>query len=144
MISKTINNNQFKEAIKTSFINDEYIFHAYNPTVKVETIGDIIKDISTRINEDVSNAEIKGVYDKNILVGYYVFDLPHKTLVSFGLNVGYRKRKYLKELWSLIRADLKGKFQAFLWSRNLRACKWLQKNGMKIVAADNLLTHLIY
>jgi hypothetical protein len=144
MVSKYINQEEFKQAIKVAFVNDTAVFTLYNPNTPVRTVEDIIKDISTRIHADVTNAEIKGVYDKNTLVGYYVIDMPHKTLVSFGLNIGYRKRKYLKKFWSLIRTDLKGIFQCFLWSRNARACKWLQKNGMKIIAADNLLTHLTF
>lgn len=142
--SKEINNEQFKEAIKVSFVNDPLIFALYNPNVKVITVEDIVNDISGRIKSDVNGAVIKGVYDKGVLIGYYVYDYAHKTLVSFGLNIGYRRRKYLNKFWSMIRDDLKGMFQCFLWTRNGRGIKWLQKNKMKIVATDNLLTQLIF
>lgn len=143
MIEKNINKEQFKEAIKMSFVNDPDIFVMYAPGIRVNNVSDIVEDISKRICSDVSTATIKGVYEKNILIGYYVYDYNRKTLVSFGLNVGYRSRKYLKQFWSLIRSDLKGMFQCILWTRNIRGIKWLQKNGMNIVASDNLITQLI-
>lgn len=142
MITKDINKKQFKDAIKIAFDADKVIYNLYCPHVKVETVDDIVDDISARIGKDVSKATIKGVYEKNELIGYYVYH--GKTLVSFALNVKYRNRKYLKEFWNKIRSDLKGSFQAFLWSKNIRAAKWLEKMGMKIIAQDNLLTHLNY
>lgn len=142
MITKDINKKQFKDAIKIAFDADPKIYSLYCPHVKVETVDDIVNDISGRIGKDISTATIKGVYEKNELIGYYVYH--GKTLVSFALNVKYRNRKYLKEFWSEIRSDLKGSFQCFLWSVNVRGWKWLEKMGMKIIAQDNLLTHLNY
>jgi hypothetical protein len=144
MISKIINNDQFCDAIKIAFDKDDKIFSLYCPLVEVKKLEDIVNDISDRIKSDVPCATIKGVYDKNKLIGYYVYDLEVKSLVSFGLNIEYRKRKYLKEFFSLIRDDLKGRWQILLWSRNIRGIKWLIKNGLKINSENNLITHLIY
>ncbi len=142
MISKQINTTQFKEAIKIAFDSDKDIYSLYCPHVSVNNVDDIVNDIATRIGKDVSSAIIKGIYEKSELIGYYVYY--GKTLISFALGMKYRNRKYLKEFWSKIREDLRGSFQCFLWSRNRRGYRWLEKNGMKIVAQDELLTHLIF
>jgi len=142
MISKNINITQFKEAIRIAFDNDKQIYSLYCPNVVVNSVDDIVNDISSRIGKDASKATIKGVYEKNELIGYYVYE--GKTLISFALGVKHRTRKYLKEFWHKIRSDLKGGFQVYLWSRNRRGYRWLQKNGMKIVAQNDLLTHLIF
>ena len=141
MIRKSINNEQFKEAVKVSFSDDKEIFSLYNPNIKVETVEDIVKDISYRVSNEVNNAVIKGVYEKNELVGYYAYE--GHTLISFALNVKYRTRKYLNNLFSLIRKDIKGQFQCFLFSKNIRAIKYLNKQGMKIGNQSDLITHLI-
>jgi len=142
MIVKPINREQFKEAIRVGFDSDAKIYPMYCPHVKVETVDDIVNDISLRIERGKGDATLKGLYEKGELIGYYVYE--GKTLISFALNVKYRTRKYLKEFWSKIRMDLKGGFQAFLWSANGRGISWLVKNGMKIIAQDHLITHLIF
>lgn len=144
MISKEINKEQFAKAVRVAFTDDKHIYGLYNPNVSVKSVDDIVNDITHRIATDTAEgAIIKGVYEKGVLIGYYVYDSNMKTLVSFGINVAYRTRRLLQNTWTLIRHDLKGIFQAFLWTRNIRGVKWLQKNGMKIIAQNDLLTQLI-
>jgi len=143
MKTKTLDKETFKDAIRVAFEDDNAIFLLYCPNIKVNTLDDIVNDVSNRIRTDVTDATVKGIYEGDKLIGYYVYDLPHKLLVSFGLNKGYRSRKYLNKFWACIRSDLKGMFQCFLWTRNGRGIKWLQKNGMKIAATDSLITLLI-
>lgn len=142
MISKKINNEQFKEAIRISFTADDKIFKMYCPFVKVTNMDDIICDIYGRVIKDVNAAVIKGVYNGEELIGYYVYH--GKTLVSFALNMKYRTRKYLKEFFGIIRKDLRGDWQCFLWTANQRGISWLVKNKMKVIAQDHLITHLTY
>lgn len=142
MISKRINKKEFQSAIRVGFDGDNGIYDLYCPHIKVQTVDDIVIDISSRIWNSAHEAVIKGVYEKNELIGYYVYE--SKTLVSFCINVKYRNRKYLKDLFSLIRRDLKGDWQSFLWTANQRAISWLVKNGMKIINQDHLITHLTY
>jgi hypothetical protein len=142
MTAKPINKKLFEQAIRVGFEGDKDIYSLYCPHVTVENVDDIVRDISGRVSTGVANATLKGLYEKNELVGYYAYE--GQTLISFSLNVKYRTRKYLKGVWQNIRKDLHGRFQCFLWSRNIRGCKWLEKNGMKIIAQDNLITHLIF
>lgn len=145
MIAKTINNDQFKEAIKVAFEEDKFIHEFYDPNKKIEKIEDIVEDIHYKVSEFTSmglssDVEIKGLYEKGELIGYYVFR--PSLLISFSMNVKYRTRPHLKAFWGLIKKDLNRGFNCFLWTKNIRACKFLQKMGMKIIAIDNLLTRL--
>lgn len=141
MNTKQINNIEFQKAIKVAFDGDEKIYNLYCPNIKVESVNDIVKDISHRIWKGEENAIIKGVYDKGELIGYYVYR--DHLLISFGLNVQYRVRKYLREFYSSIKKELGGHFTCFLWTRNVRGIKWLIKNGCGIVEQNNLITHII-
>lgn len=145
MIAKIINNDQFKEAIKIAFQEDKDLHKFYDPNKRVDTIDDIVNDVHFKVSEFNSmglsaDVEIKGLYEKGKLVGYYVFR--PSLLISFSLNVQYRTRPYLKSFWGLIKKDLERGFNCYLWSKNIRAVKWLQKMGMQIVSIDNLLTKL--
>ena len=141
MNTKKINSIEFQKAIRVAFDKDEKIYSMYCPNVKVENIDDIVKDISHRIWKGEGRATINGVYEKGELIGYYVYR--DHLLISFGLNVKYRVRKYLREFYSSIKKELGGHFTCFLWSKNIRGIKWLIKNGMGIVEQNNLITQLI-
>lgn len=138
---KKINNSEFKNAIKVAFDGDTNIYSLYAPSIKVENVDDIVMDISHRIFKGESNATIKGVYEKGELIGYFVYR--DKLLISFGLNVKYRVRKYLRDFYSSIKRELGGHFVCFLWTRNIRGIKWLIKNGCGVVEQNDLITHLI-
>lgn len=141
MTAKNINNTQFKDALRVAFTGDENIYSLYCPHIRVNCVDDIVKDISHRICDETKGAIKKGVYEKNELVGYYVYE--KRTLISFALSVKYRTRKYLNNLFSLIRSDLRGGMQSFIWTKNTRAVRYLCKQGMKICNRDELITHLI-
>lgn len=145
MIAKKINTNQLKEAIKVAFSEDAKIVDFYDPHKKIEEVDDIVTDISKKICEFKSGAkaeevEIKGIYEKGNLIGYYVFK--PSLLISFSLNIQYRTRPFLNAFWGLIKRDMNSRFNCFLWSKNVRAIKFLQKRGMRIMQCDNLITKL--
>lgn len=141
MNTKKLNNIEFQKAIHVAFNNDVNIYNLYCPHIKVESVNDIVKDISQRIWKGEEHATIKGVYEKGELIGYYVYR--DHLLISFGLSVKYRMRKYLRDFYSNMKKELGGHFTVFLWSRNIRAIKWFIKNGCGIVEQNNLITQLI-
>jgi hypothetical protein len=145
MIAKTINNDKLKEAIKIAFDGDNAITQFYDPHKKIETVDDIVGDVYFKISEfsalaNTSQVEIKGLYEKGNLVGYYVFK--PSLLISFSVSVQYRTRPYLKAFWGLVKKDLNSRFNCFLWNKNIRARKFLQKMGMEVIKVDNLITQL--
>lgn len=145
MIAKTINNDQFKKAIRIAFEGDTAIVSLYDPHKKIDSIEDIVKDIHFKIStfnelSNLSEVQIKGLYEKGKLVGYYVFK--PSLLISFSLNVQYRTRPYLKAFWRLVKRDLNSRFVCNLFTRNIRAIRFLCKMGLEVIGSNNLITNL--
>lgn len=141
MIAKTITYKELEGAIKIAFSDDPKIFEIYDPNVKVSSVEEIAENIMSKV-KDHGSVQLKGVYDKNKLVGYYIRG--KGMLISFGLCMEYRVRKFKNKLFDLIKQDFKGTFVCFLWSVNIRAIVWLQKQGMQVIQTDHQLTKLIY
>tara|TARA_R110000868_G_scaffold180622_3_gene421266 strand:+ start:3714 stop:4160 length:447 start_codon:yes stop_codon:yes gene_type:complete len=130
---KDINFEELKIAIKNVFIDDKKILDFYDPSVKIKNIEDIINDISCKI-KDYDKYEgdygYVGLFYEKVLIGYYFYK--EDMLVSFGINVKYRTKKYLDFLFNSIMNKLGNNFVCFLWLKNTRAAKWLIKNKMVI------------
>ncbi len=139
MNAKAINIEKFKEAVAAAFKNDKNIVDLYDDNVKVETIDDVVNDVVRKIKA-FDKINLCGVYEKNELIGYYAF-MP-KILVSFSINNQYRVRNKLREFFELIRESLGSNWGALLWSKNLRAVKWLVKMNCKIIDRNSLITVL--
>lgn len=131
------------EAIKISFDNDTPIIKLYDPNKVVNSIDDVTKDIFKKILEyaDDNKVILNGVYEKNELIGYFIYR--NKLLISFSIAVKYRTTDCLKAFFRLIKSEIKGQFGCMLWSKNLRAIKWLEKNGLKIIHLDPVITQLV-
>lgn len=139
MISKIIKYNDLGKAISIVFKEDNNLLEFYDPNVIVGSIEDIVKDVLLKI-KTYDNPIIKGVFEKNKLIGYYIYI--NNMLISFGLEKTYRVRKYLKKFFLLLRGDLGKGFICHLWNKNIRAIKWLLKNNMKIIDIYNKITKL--
>lgn len=144
MITKEVSYNQLEPAVRVAFENDNDMLRLYDKNVIVNNLEDVIIDVLHKLKEYPSvypDTIFKSVVDKNKTVGYIVFK--EETLISFGLCMEYRKRKYLNDFFSLIRKELKGHFCCTLWSRNIRAVKWLLGMGLKIYDTNPYVTILI-
>lgn len=141
MTLKEITYEQLKKAIDVAFKEDTKIFSLYDPGVEVKTIEDIVNNISKKV-ETYPGCIVKGVFIKDELIGYIVHN--ENALISFSISVKYRTRKFLREFFSCIKSEFSKKFICFLWNRNQRAIKWLQKNDMKIVGMNDKVTQLAY
>lgn len=144
MTTKTIPYSHLEPAVRIAFENDKDIFKFYDKNVVVTTLDELVDDIVAKLKDyaDVfPDTAFKIVVDKNKTVGYIVFK--EDTLISFGLSVEYRQRKYLNEFFALIKKELRGRFVVMLWSRNIRAVKWLMKNGLKILDTNPEITTLV-
>jgi hypothetical protein len=141
MISKPITYDQLKEAVKISFTGDEKILSMYDPNVKVETMADVQKDILRKLAE-FDQLVYMGIFEKGILVGYYV--KRGGLLISFSISPSMRTRHFLRQFFTLIRKEFQSCFACFLWNTNKRAIKFLLKMGMQVEGQDNNITRLIY
>lgn len=149
MILKIQKYENLKKAIRVAFDEDSKIFEFYDPNKSVSTLDEIVEDIYSKgdsykgLSEGVIAIE---VYEKGKLIGYFFFN--NKMLISFGLNVAYRQRKHLKEFFNLIKITIGKGFSCLLWSKNIRAIKYLIKMGMMPINETefngNFVTTLIY
>jgi hypothetical protein len=145
MVSKIITDYEIKEAIAISFEGDNKIKDFYDLSVTINSLNDIVFDISNKLSEYKSLVKY-GVYHKNKLIGYYVYE--KNILISFALNIKYRTKKFLDLYFRLIKKSIGDEFICFLWSENKRGIKWLCKVGMKVekelILDNRLVTLLIY
>lgn len=139
MIAKTIEYREFEKAIRSAFKDDPDMLTLYDPLAHVKSLDDIVNDIVKKIKTH-GKAVVKGLYEKNKLAGFFI--RVGGLLVSFGIAVEYRVRKFKNKLWQLIREEFKGIFKCYLWTTNQRAIKFLQKCGMVITNSDERLTEL--
>lgn len=84
-------------------------------------------------------------------IGYFVYfynsEANAYALVSFGVRMQNRTMSELKRFYSLIKKTISGRFYCQLWSKNIRAIKWLMRCGMvdagKEYFEQNELTNLV-
>ena len=120
------------------------MFKFYDKKADVTTLDELVSDVVRKVKdyfEVFPDTVFKVVIEKGKTIGYIVFK--EATLISFGLAIEYRQRKYLNEFFSLIKKELRGRFVCMLWSRNIRAVKFLMKNGLKILDTNPEVTTLI-
>ena len=141
MTVKEISYQELEAAIRVSFEGDSDILKMYDPRISITCIEDIVQDITRKI-KTYDHAQLRGVFDKNRLVGYFVRG--SGMLISFALCVKLRVRNYKREFFSIIKQDFKGMFVCLLWSTNVRGIRFLEKNGMKVIGYDEKITKLIY
>lgn len=65
-----------------------------------------------------------------------------KVLVSFCVKPAYRNREYLEWFGDIIKMEIGDHFKCYLYNKNTRAIKFLEKIGMKTVRSNNLITLL--
>jgi len=143
MIAKQITYNNLPKAIKIAFSGDTNLKDLYDPTATVETVDDMVADVERKVLEYSQQMPVTfmGVYEKNELVGYFVYS--GMLLISFGLNIKCRIRNLLREFYQLIKKNVHQHFACILWTKNKRAIKWLLKNKMTILASNEATTQLI-
>lgn len=142
MRTKEITYESLKDAINISFKRDKDIYDLFDPNVKVNCIEEIVENVSEKILTYGGNCHYIGVYEKEKLIGYFVYR--EKQLISFALDVPYRQRKYLREFFRIIKTKISGHFMALLWNKNIRAIKYLQKHGMNVINQNSQITQLAY
>lgn len=137
---KEITYDQFKEAIKVSFIGDESIMSLYDENVKVNTVDDIVEDIYKKVSEYGSDVVFKGAYENNELIGYAV--TLRNLLISFSISSKFRTKKHTDEFFLLIKQSFNESFFCYLWGVNKRAVKWLKKQNMETIFENNQIIKL--
>jgi hypothetical protein len=142
LTSRKLKYKDLKEAIKIALEGDNEIVSLYDPNIEVNSIEDVVNDIDRKIFEIRDFCICKGIYDNENLIGYYAYI--EKMLISFSLSSPNRTKEKLQQFFDLIKKDLGQQFVCRLWSKNLRAIKWLIKNGFQFVDDEDGITRLVY
>lgn len=127
---KKININEFHEYVYSAFIDDYEIIEFYDRSAMVKTTEEAINNVCDKIESCYPDAKIYGVEMEGIKVGYFV--TRGDLLISFGMAIRHRNKITLAAFWEQIKNKLGNKFNAMLYSHNLRAINFLKKGGMKI------------
>lgn len=122
---------ELPELIELAYRNDDDLlnhFHVQKLNLQeaVDSTLGMINEVSGLIEMD----NYKVMFDE-VPIGYSC--MFHNFLYSFGINKEFRKPEILKEWFYEIEKALGESFVTMLYPNNIRAIKFLQKQGMKIV-----------
>lgn len=141
--TKLVDHTDFYAAIAKGFENDNDIFSLYDPNVTVNNLNELTDDIFLKItgwDQGYGEAIVKkGVYYNKELIGYFCYQ--DIQLLSFAVNIKFRSKEILDELFMLIKKEIPY-FIIYLWNKNIRAIKWLNKYGMKELVNYNSIIKL--
>jgi hypothetical protein len=141
MITKTISYYQLKYAVREAFLYDTKAFDFFDKTARITTMEELVDNVLSKIGTH-ENPIYKGVFYKAEIVGYFVYD--GDSLISFAVNAKYRTRKILRGFFSAMKNEMTRPFFCVLWSRNVRAVKYMLKHGCIINDSNPLQTQLVY
>lgn len=129
----TNNPTERKEFIDAAFENDFEIIELYDKSVKVEDIAGVTHSIYEKL-ELIDDIQFYGIDVYGIKIGYFAFK--DNLLISFGVNILWRKSRIFVVLFDMIKDKIGKNFQCVLFSYNQRAIKWLQKMKMEVVCEN--------
>lgn len=125
-----------KQSIAIAFEGDKDIFIYCDPEFANSSLEQLVDSIYQKIADYPSY--FKKCFFENLVVdsntvGFICYTKSPNMLVSFGVNINYRSKEILEDVFSVIKEKFDGdSFTSLMWARNTRAIKWLEKNGMKI------------
>lgn len=126
---------EIKHIIKFSFKGDNDILNFCDPKLKEQTLEDLSEDIYNKIIECAEinpNNEFCTVWIDKKKVGYFYLHYNPNVLVSFCINKNYRNASTSKRMFNnIVKKFLGQPFVTYMWERNTRAIKWLEKCGMR-------------
>jgi RimJ/RimL family protein N-acetyltransferase len=123
-------------AICAAFEGDDEIDKYCDPGNKNPTPKGVIDDVFEKLvdYETLVDGVFKTIKSNEKEVGFvYYFD---NVLVSFGVNKNYRNKAFLKSVFEDVKDWMNGDFVAYMWERNERSVKWLEKCGMEKEPVD--------
>lgn len=121
-----------KKYIDIAFAGDERIIDYIDPAYPVQSIEDASAVIYHKLLANYEEASFEPLEYEGQPIGYFVW-MPG-LLISFGVNVKYRKREPLDFVWGRIKECLGEEFSMSLFDHNTRAIEWLKRQGMQVFA----------
>lgn len=127
---------EWKVCIEKSFEGDEDIFKNCDPDFAGASVKELVESVYGKLldyEKFFPNAVFEKLTVKSEPIGFFFYIPSEKLLVSFGVNKSFRNKVVLQQLFNRICKRLNGGFESFMWERNTRAIKWLERCGMEQV-----------
>lgn len=129
-----------KEYIYIALEDDDEIIDFFDPNIPVSSPREAAERIYQKLLANYPGAEFRPLKYEGQEIGYFAW-LPG-LLISFGVNIHYRKKKVLTAVWDMITETIGTDFSCILYTRNRRAINWLQRCGMQVFGENlTLLLH---
>ena len=133
---------EMENAIRAGFEGDDEIAKYYDPDVTEEiTLDLIVRDITNKIKQERVFYLLNTfkVCLNNKVIGFVVLvnEPNSKRLFSFSVAKQYRNRMVLSGLFEWIKNYFNSDFECYLYIKNERAIRWLEKCGMNKSGINN-------
>lgn len=128
-----------KEWIYIACKGDQDLLKYFDPAFSVRSTEEAADVIYQKIISNYPESRMKPIQYEGEVVGFMCW-LPG-LLISFGINIDYRKPGILSKVWDLIIATVGESFSCVLYTQNVRAINWLRRCGMQVLGEN--LTILI-
>lgn len=119
------------------FKSDEQLMDYYDPTSSASNNEEAAMEIYHKLVEHSKERECEFYRTE---VGYVFYS--GNLLISFCIKPEFRNKETLKYFGNIIKEKLGNTFNCFLFNRNARAIRFLEKIGMTRVKSNELITLL--
>lgn len=131
MTIKEINIDELSEYVFNALLDDDEIVKYYDKKCDMHTPFECVENLVNKIRKFYTYSFMAGIEINGQKEGYFVWD--DNILISFSISPKYRNKETLSIFWREIKKRLGKEFHCMLYSHNIRAIEFLQKNGMKIM-----------
>lgn len=119
------------------FENDNDLLKYFDPTSEAKTNLDAANEVYHKLIDHSKERPCEFVRNN---IGYIFFS--GNLLISFCVKTEYRTKENLYKFGGFIKEQLGNHFDCYLFNRNERGIKFLEKMGLKKIRSNNLITHL--
>lgn len=129
-----------KEYIYIACRGDNQIIDFFDPTIPVSSPEEAADRIWDKLVANYPESNFVPLHHNGEKIGFYAW-VPG-LLISFGVNIEYRTKDVLTEVWDGILREMGDGFSVVLYTKNTRAIQWLERCGMRVFGEN--LTILIH
>lgn len=119
------------------YFEGDNLIDYYDPTSKAKTHDEAVMDIYQKLVEHSKERKCEFVRDE---IGYIFYS--EDLLISFCVKKACRDKSNLAYFGNLIKDRLGQHFDCFLFTKNKRAIRFLERIGMKVEEKNHLITLL--
>lgn len=119
------------------YFEGDNLLDYYDPTSEVKTFDEAVMDIYQKLVSHAKDKKCEFVRDE---IGYLFYS--DKLLISFCVKPVCRTKENLAYFGNLIKLKLGQHFDCFLFNKNEKGVRFLERIGMKKIMSNDLITLL--